>query len=155
RKLEPGAPIRVIPDADGEVTLVLAADGLNAPEITAELPGGARTRFRPDAGLQRRMAGGDPRFPVSAERMRAAGLLPGRDRLPDEKAEQLARLLRASGSARLGEESLALDETSGVEVFSFEFAGGMSIEHHHAAAPSEALAFDSGSSPLIGDFLEW
>lgn len=77
----PNEPVLVESDARGAVTVATAATALTAPSLGAALgsslrASGTPTWFRADVRVHQRLAGLDPTFPMTADSLQAAGLLP-------------------------------------------------------------------------------
>jgi hypothetical protein len=96
-RLTPEGGLDIRSNPTGSVRFKMRADGLEAPVLTfsyPDAPGTPPTEFRPQDAALRRMAGLDPRFPVTDEALKASGLLPA-NLTPDETAK-LGDTIRAA-----------------------------------------------------------
>ena len=174
RRPEPALPVRAISDDTGRITIKIKADSLNAPELTATLSAGTVAVFRPDSAIARRLAGKDPRFPMTGERLKQAGILPA-DVDPTDAAK-VALMLRRAGETIGAQQAGRAPPSGATDEFSFDLEPGLqsfsvanaprSFVTHRRLKPSKRarssalMAMDvapaaNGVFDWVGDVIHW
>lgn len=110
-RVAPGRPLTLKSNSAGMLRFKMLAQGLNAPELTLKYTDSRapEMRVRPQDSALRRLGGHDPRFPVTAQHLRGAGLLPDEREMDQQQAQKLtsAVIAVADRAHRLGAEQPA------------------------------------------------